>query len=81
MVNMNKVKKKTKVTRLKKERLKKGLTQTQLAFFAELSASDISRFESGQMKPYPTQAVRLSRVLNIEPERLQELVEASPLEV
>lgn len=71
---MFKVKRVT-ATRMRAERIRRGWSQTDLAFFARLTAPDISRFESGQMKPYPAQAARLSKVLGIDPGKLQECVE------
>lgn len=67
-------------TRLKAERLRRGFTQTELAFRARLHASEVSRFETGQALPYPSQAERLAEVLDIDVCELLELL-ASPGQV
>ena len=53
------------MTKLQFERLRRGLTQTELAASAKLSASEISRFENGMGRPYPAPAARLADVLQI----------------
>ena len=59
------------MTRLQAERLRRGLTQTTLAFHAKpLTASDISKFENRMARPYPRQAERLAAVLGLEPHEL-----------
>ena len=63
------------VTRLKAERLKRCWTQTDLAFYARMSSSDISRIESGRLIPYPAHVERLSKVLGLDPGELLEEVE------
>jgi transcriptional regulator with XRE-family HTH domain len=64
------------VTKLKIERQRRGLSQTDLAALAKrLSASDISRFENGYGRPYPAQAARLARVLGLNPNELLERAE------
>jgi ribosome-binding protein aMBF1 (putative translation factor) len=55
---------------MKIERLKRQWSQTQLAARAALSASDVSKFESGRMVPYPAQAKRLANVLGLSPSEL-----------
>ena len=55
---------------IEKKRKEKGLTQTELAFYAKMSAQDISRIENGWMKPYNGMAKRLSEVLGILPEEI-----------
>ena len=65
----------TRMTLMKAERMKRRWSQTELAFLTQLTAADISRFESGRMTPYPSQAARLSRFLGIEPDKLQDQVE------
>jgi transcriptional regulator with XRE-family HTH domain len=61
------------VTKLQAERLKRGLSQTALAATAgRMGASDISRFERGYGRPYPAQAERLARVLELTPTELLE---------
>lgn len=67
------------VLRIKAERLNRGWTQTDLAYFARMSSAEVSRIESGRMVPYPGHALRLARVLDLQPsELLQEVV---PVEV
>ena len=58
--------------RIKAERLARHWTQTDLAARAGLSASDISRIETGRMQPYPRQVRRIARALRLEPEQLLE---------
>lgn len=64
-----------KIPRIKAERLKRNWRQTDLACFARMSTSDISRIESGRMIPYPTHAERLAKVLGIRPDELLEEVD------
>lgn len=52
--------------RLKHERLRRGWNQTTLAFHSGLSVPDVSRIETGRMRPYRTQLDRLSAVLGID---------------
>lgn len=56
--------------RIKAERLKRGWTQTELAYFARMSSADVSRIESGRMVPYRGHALRLARVLDLQPAEL-----------
>lgn len=63
------------ISRMKHERLKRRLTQTQLGAAANLSTSDVSRIESLRFKPYPSQALRLARVLKLKPAELLEVVD------
>ena len=58
--------------RMKAERLRRKWTQTKLGARAEVSASDVSRIESGRFIPYPGQARRLARALGL---ALDELLE------
>jgi transcriptional regulator with XRE-family HTH domain len=57
---------------LKAGRLRRGWTQTDLAYFARMTAAEISRIETGRLRPYPRQAERLARVLGLPPEQLVE---------
>ncbi len=59
------------VTRMKAERLRRHWTQTDLAYHARMSPSDISRIENGRLIPYPGYAERLARALGLSPEELQ----------
>lgn len=63
--------------RIKAERLKRGWTQTELAYFARMSSADVSRIESGRMVPYRGHALRLARVLDLQASELLEKVEQS----
>jgi transcriptional regulator with XRE-family HTH domain len=58
--------------RIKVERQRRKWTQTDLGARAGLSASDISRIETGRLRPYPHQALRIARALRMEPDRLLE---------
>lgn len=59
------------MTRLEQERRKRKWSQTTLAAAAgKLSGSDISRIERRWQKPYPAQAERLAKVLDLDPEDL-----------
>lgn len=62
------------ITRMKAERVRRGWTQAELATKAGLKGPEISRIESGRMKPYPTQVARLSKVLKLEMFALLDLV-------
>jgi transcriptional regulator with XRE-family HTH domain len=53
------------MTKLQAERIRRQLTQTELAYHAKLSASEVSRFETGMARPYPVQAARLAAVLDM----------------
>ena len=59
------------VTRMKAERLRRRWTQTDLAYHARMSPSDISRIENGRLIPYPGYAERLGKALGLSPEELQ----------
>jgi transcriptional regulator with XRE-family HTH domain len=64
------------MTKLQAERLRRRLTQTELAAAARLAASEISRFETGMARPYPAQALRLADLLQIP---ASELLDDAPL--
>lgn len=63
--------------RVRSEPLRRGWSQTVLAYHAGLSASDVSRIENGMQRPYPKQAAGLARALEIRVERLLEEVLAT----
>lgn len=65
----------TTTTRLAAERRRRGWTQVDLAHYARLSAADVSRIESGRMRPYPAQAARIAHALGIDVTQLLALVE------
>ena len=64
-----------RMLRVKAERLNRGWTQTELAYFARMSSADVSRIVSGRMIPYPAHAQRLARVLDLAPSDMLEEVE------
>jgi len=68
---------KGEISKLRFGRLERGLSQQQLGFFADVSASDVSRIETRRMGPYEGQAERLARVLGLQPQELQEPAEKS----
>ena len=63
----------------KAERLKRGWRQEEVGLYARMAGADISRIESGRMKPYDSQVARLSAVLGLRPEALFEPVQAPAL--
>ena len=68
-------------TKMRLARLEKGWSQQELGFKAKVSASDVSRIETGRMIPYPAQARRLARVLDLDVEELQDCITARYHEV
>jgi transcriptional regulator with XRE-family HTH domain len=60
---------------MKIERVKRELSQAELAQIARVALGDLSRIETGRMRPYPNQAERLSSVLGIGADELQKPVE------
>lgn len=52
--------------KVKYERLRRGWNQTALAFYTGMSVSDISRIETGRIRPYPGQLQKLSKVLGVD---------------
>ena len=62
-------------TKLKAARTARGMNQTELAAASRLSATDISKFENLMARPYPAQAARLGKVLNLSPSELLEPVD------
>ena len=59
-----------KETRLRQERRRQGLSQTQIAALAGLHAANISAIETLRSIPSPTQRERLARVLCMTEEAL-----------
>jgi ribosome-binding protein aMBF1 (putative translation factor) len=51
-------------------RRKRGWSQQTTAYKAKVQASDISRLENGRLIPYPKQAERLAKVLDLQPDEL-----------
>lgn len=56
--------------RLKYERLNRGWTQQDVAYKANLHVADISRIETGRMKPYPKHYHNLVRLFDISGDEL-----------
>lgn len=55
---------------IKLERLKRGLTQQQLAERTDLTYQDISRYETGRVNPTLDRLCRLADALNVTTDRL-----------
>ena len=68
-----------KMSRLKFERLRRGLSQQALGRLAQIAGPDISKIERGIQQPYPNQRTRLAAVIGISPEAL--LSETIPLDI
>jgi transcriptional regulator with XRE-family HTH domain len=62
--------------RIRAERQRRGWRLLDLAFYANVPLSELSRIETGQTKPYPTYAERLAATLGLRPEELTEEVDA-----
>jgi len=60
---------------MKIERIKREMSQQELAELARVAVGDISRIETGRMRPYSSQAEKLSRVLGLPAGDLQKPVE------
>jgi len=58
------------MVRMKAERLRRGLTQTALAYKAKVAISEVSRIETRRAAPYAGQQRRLARVLQLDPATL-----------
>lgn len=63
------------MTRMKLRRLELGLSQQDLANRTGLWTSDVSRIETGRLRPYAGQAQRIADVLGLDPSELQDEVE------
>ena len=50
---------------IRTERVRRGWSQTDLGARAKLSASEISRIETGHSIPYPMQLARLEKALGV----------------
>jgi transcriptional regulator with XRE-family HTH domain len=62
--------------KMKAERLRRGWTQTDLGARTDLSASDVSRIETGRLQPYPRQAQRIAKALKLAEDELLTPVDA-----
>jgi transcriptional regulator with XRE-family HTH domain len=69
------------VTLLEAERRLRRWTQTELAFYADLSQGEISRFERRRALPSPRHAARLGHVLGVRPETLLDDVDVTAAEL
>jgi transcriptional regulator with XRE-family HTH domain len=56
--------------RIREERQRLGWTQTDLAYHSRVSNAEISRIESGRLKPSLGQLERLARALGVRPEEI-----------
>jgi transcriptional regulator with XRE-family HTH domain len=63
------------ILKIKAARLQLGLRQLDLAYKADVPISEISRYETGQSRPYLTYATRLAAVLGLKPNELTQEVE------
>jgi transcriptional regulator with XRE-family HTH domain len=66
------------MTRLKAERLRRRWSQLALARRARVANSDLSKWERRISVPYPAQARRLSKALNVPVEGLLEDIGDQP---
>jgi len=62
------------MTRLRAERLQRGMGLQDIGFHVRMSASDISKIECGRLKPYPSQAQRLADFFGLKAEEMLEEV-------
>ncbi len=53
------------MTRMEFERRRQRWTQVDLGYLTKVPNTNISRYERGWATPYPSEAVRLARVLRI----------------
>jgi ribosome-binding protein aMBF1 (putative translation factor) len=60
------------MTKMEVERRRREWSQADLAELADLSQPDISAFENGWRKPYPSQALRLAKALRLKASELTE---------
>ena len=60
--------------RFKCQRAKKGWSQAELARRTGMHPSTISRIETGQMRPYPSQVKKIASVLGIAEDDVMEEV-------
>jgi len=55
---------------IKEKRIRRGWTQIDLAYHSRLASSEISRIESGRLKPTDGQIQRLAKALGVSPNEL-----------
>jgi transcriptional regulator with XRE-family HTH domain len=63
------------ILKIRAARLQMGLRQIDLAYKADVPISELSRYETGQARPYPAYAKRLAAVLGLTPAELTEEVD------
>jgi len=56
--------------KLRAERQRRGWTQAKVAYHARLHPAELSRIETGRLRPYSRQATRIARVLGLKPSEL-----------
>ena len=62
--------------RIKHERLRRGWIQVDLAYHSRVPVADVSRIETGRLRPYDSQITKLATALGVGPtELLQEVAE------
>lgn len=68
------------ITRVRHERLRRGWSQTALSFHAKVATPDVSRIETGRLRPTSKQAEKLAAALGLDPATLLDLMNegASP---
>ena len=60
------------MTRLRRERLRRGWRIDDLAHFSRLGSADISRIETGRLRPSASQLAKLADALNVDADSLRE---------
>ena len=60
--------------KVRAERLRRRWRQEDLAYWSRISAAEISRIETGRLRPYPGQVEKLARALEIDPATLLDKV-------
>ena len=55
-----------RMLRVKAERLRRRWSQVHLAYWSGLSVADISRIETGRLRPYPGQLAKLASALEVD---------------
>jgi transcriptional regulator with XRE-family HTH domain len=63
------------ISKMKIERIKRDLSQRELAEVSAVGVGDVSRIETGRMAPYPRQAARIAAVLGLTVDELQKPIE------
>ena len=58
------------MVRMRARRLELKLSQQALGYHAKVSIADVSKMEGGWLKPYPSQAERIAKVLDLRPDEL-----------